>query len=166
VESSHANQSPFNVGTRLALDDFDLSHVGDLNGRYGLPLAGADEVARFHALLGGQPDLTRRGLDKMSARGLDLAAFEAEADRDEGLFGDHLRRILLGLSHDAELTNAARAVLSGQPCPASDAFHRLRSAGVLSGGSPSEARFRCRLYQTYLARHLTGLASHFGSHPA
>jgi hypothetical protein len=160
------NQSPFNVGTRLALGDFDLSHVGDLNGRYGLPLAGAGEVARFHDLLGGQPYLTRRGLDEMSARGLNLAAFEAEADRDEGLFGDHLRRILLGLSHDAELAVAARAVLCGQPCPASDAFYRLRSAGVLSGGSPSEARFRCRLYATYLARHLTGLASHFGSHPA
>ena len=149
------NQSPFNVGTRLALDDFDPSHVGDLNGRYGLPLAGAAEVARFHDLLGGQPYLTRRGLDEMSARGLDLATFEAEADRDEGLFGDHLRRILLGLSHDAELAETTHAVLAGRPIPSPDAFYRLRSAGVLSGGSASEARFRCRLYATYLARHLT-----------
>lgn len=153
------NQSPFNVGTRLALDDFDLSHVGDLNGRYGLPLAGAEEVARFHALLGGQPYLTRRGLDEMSARSLDLVAFEAEADRDEGLFGDHLRRILLGLSHEGELAGAARAILAGQPCPTSEAFYRLRSAGVLSGGSAGEARFRCRLYGTYLERHLSSHGS-------
>jgi hypothetical protein len=96
----------------------------------------------------------------MSARSLDLAALEAEADRDEGLFGDHLRRIVLGLSHDAELATAARAVLAGQPCPSSEAFYRLRSAGVLSGGSAAEARFRCRLYATYLARHLGHLGSH------
>jgi hypothetical protein len=101
----------------------------------------------------------------MSARGLDLAAFEAEADRDEGPFGDHLRRILLGLSQDADLAAAVRAVLAGQPCPSPEAFYRLRSAGVLSGGSAADARPRCRLYQSYLARHLTGLGSHQGSHP-
>ena len=84
--------------------------------------------------------------------------FHYDEDPMVGLFGDHLRRILLGLSHDAELA-AARAVLAGQPCPTSEAFYRLRSAGVLSGGSAREARFRCLLYQTYLARHL-------GSHPA
>ena len=140
--------------THLISATLHRCHVTDLNGRYGLPLTNAEEVARFHDLQSGQPYLTRRGLDEMSARGLDLAAFEAEADLDEGLFGDHLRRILLRLSQDADLAAAVRAVLSGQPCPSPEAFYRLRSAGVLVGGSPSEARFRCRLYATYLSRHL------------
>ena len=36
------NQSPFNVGTRLELKDFSIEQVGELNTRYGSPLAGAD----------------------------------------------------------------------------------------------------------------------------
>jgi hypothetical protein len=148
------NQSPFNVGTRLALDDFDLDQVADLNGRYGFPLHDSQEIAGFHALLGGQPYLTRRGLDEMSARGLDFGAFAARADRDEGIFGDHLRRILHGLSQDSALAGAVRAVLAGRPCPSVDGFYRLRSAGVLAGESATDARLRCRLYTAYLSRHL------------
>src|SRR5207248_2134491 len=33
-----ANQSPFNVGTRVTLEDFTLDEVADLNRRYGSPL--------------------------------------------------------------------------------------------------------------------------------
>src|SRR5206468_9769560 len=33
------NQSPFNVGTRLTLDDFTLEQVAELNRRYGSPLS-------------------------------------------------------------------------------------------------------------------------------
>ena len=90
--------------------------------------------------------------------------FHYDEDPMVGLFGDHLRRILLGLSHDAELAAAARAVLAGQPCPTSETFYRLRSAGVLSGGSAAEVRFRCWLYATYLTRHLGHLHGHFHGH--
>ena len=33
------NQSPFNVGTRLTLEDFTREQVAELNRRYGSPLA-------------------------------------------------------------------------------------------------------------------------------
>ena len=38
------NQSPFNVGTRLTLEDFTLEQVADLNRRYGAPLRDEAEV--------------------------------------------------------------------------------------------------------------------------
>ena len=41
-----------------------------------------------------------------------------------------------------------------QPCPSAQSFYRLRSAGVLAGDSVRDARPRCRLYETYLTRHL------------
>jgi hypothetical protein len=47
-----------------------------------------------------------------------------------------------------------RAVLGAQPCPDSETFDRLRSAGLLIGHTPEEARPRCRLYAIYLRRHL------------
>ena len=48
-----------------------------------------------------------------------------------------------------------RPCLAGlQPDRQSRRFLRLRSGGVLAGGSAREARLRCRLYELYLGRHL------------
>jgi hypothetical protein len=75
-------------------------------------------------------------------------------DADDGIFGDHLRRMLLALAKDAALLEVMRKILNGEGCPSSDAFYRLRSAGLLAGDSPATARPRCELYAKYLKRHL------------
>jgi serine/threonine protein kinase len=148
------NQSPFNVGTRLELKDFSLEQVGELNTRYGSVLVGADELARYFQLVGGHPYLVRRGFHEMTTNNLDLPAFEALADLDEGPFGDHLRRILVLLARDPALCEVVRGVLRGQPCPTVEDFYRLRSAGVMAGDSAQDVKPRCQLYATYLKRHL------------
>jgi tRNA A-37 threonylcarbamoyl transferase component Bud32 len=148
------NQSPFNVGTRLELRDFTPEHVAELNVRTGSPLRDADELKRFYRLLGGHPYLVRRGLHEMVTDGLTFDAFEGLAGRDEGPFGDHLRRILVLLARDPLLSDITRAVLFGHPCPTSEAFYRLRSAGVMSGDTQAELTPRCQLYADYLKRHL------------
>ena len=147
------SQSPFNVGTRLTLDDFTPEQIGELNQRYGAPL-NTPEITRFHELVGGQPYLARRGMSELIARQWRLEQLEAEADRDEGPFGDHLRRLLTSLLRSPDLTEVVRSLLAGQPCAASESFYRLRAAGVLVGASSQDARFRCRLYASFLARHL------------
>jgi len=148
------NQSPFNVGTRLGLEDFTQAQVAELNRRYGNPLNSDDELTRFCRLVGGHPYLVRRGLDELVRRKLPFDAFEQQAARDEAFYGDHLRRILVLLVRDTELTKIMRGVLSGQPCPTHESFDRLRSAGLVTGHIPEEARPRCRLYAAYLRRHL------------
>ena len=148
------NQSPFNVGTRLELKDFSIEQVGELNARHGSVLAGTDELARYFQLVGGHPYLVRRGFHEMTTNNLDLAAFEALADRDEGPFGDHLRRILVLLARDPALCEVVRGVLRGEPCPTVEDFYRLRSAGVMAGDSAQDVKPRCQLYATYLKRHL------------
>jgi hypothetical protein len=148
------NQSPFNVGTRLGLEDFWADQVAELNGRYGHPLKDRPELERFMRLVGGHPYLVRRGLHEMARRKMTLAAFEEKAPRDEGVYGDHLRRILVLLAKDAALTDIVRGVLRSQPCPTADSFYRLRSAGVVRGTSATDVQPRCRLYAEYLARHL------------
>jgi DNA-binding SARP family transcriptional activator len=149
-----ANQSPFNVGTRVTLDDFTLEQVADLNDRHGSPLQDSAEIARFYRLVAGHPYLVRRGLHEMAAHGITLPAIEAEVGHDEGIFGDHLRRTLALLARDAVLKEAARSVLQSRPSLTVESFHRLRSAGILIGDSVSEAQPRCPLYAAYLARHL------------
>lgn len=148
------NQSPFNVGTRLSLADFTLEQVTELNERYGAPLKDAEEIAVYFKLLGGQPYLTRRGLNEMASHAIDLRTFEAQACRDEGPFGDHLRRILFSLAQDSTLCHVMRGVLAGRHAAATEQFYRLRSAGIVAGESAREMQPRCELYERYLSRHL------------
>jgi hypothetical protein len=148
------NQSPFNVGTRLALEDFTCPQVADLNERYGSPLKDEAEVARYYSLVSGHPYLARCGLQEMVVRRRDLAELEAIADREDGPFGDHLRRVIASLEQDPALREVARGILQGQPCPTQESFYRLRSAGLFAGDSARDVRPRCQLYTTYLEKRL------------
>lgn len=148
------NQSPFNVGTRLALDDFTPDQVAEMNRRYRSPLQTPADVQRLIKLVGGHPFLVRRALHELATQSLDIGALEAQADRDEGIFGDHLRRILVLLARDPLLADVVRSVLAGEPCATPESFYRLRSAGLMAGTSPADMRPRCQLYAAYLRRHL------------
>lgn len=151
---SDLNQSPFNVGTRLRLDDFSPDQVSELNERYGRVLATPADLMRLYELLGGQPFLVRRALNEMVEAGITLNELMLSADREEGLYGDHLRRILMGLTKDESLLEASKQLLRRLPMTDGDAFLRMRAAGVLRGESMGEAQFRCRLYRDFLDRHL------------
>jgi hypothetical protein len=148
------NQSPFNVGTRLTLEDFTPSEVAELNRRYGGPLKNAAELARLFSLLSGHPYLVRRGLEFLVTHQEGIGGLEAQADREDGPFGDHLRRIGFLLTQDALLEESVQRLLQGHPCPAENAFYRLRSAGLLLGESAVDAHLRCGLYQRYLEKRL------------
>jgi hypothetical protein len=148
------NQSPFNIGTRLVLEDFWPDQVSELNDRYGKPLKEKTELDRFSRLVGGHPYLVRRGLHEMAKRKITITALEEKAPRDDGIYGDHLRRILLLLARDQGLTQIVRGILRGERCPTADSFYRLRSAGLIKGSSATDAQPRCQLYATYLSGHL------------
>ncbi len=148
------NQSPFNVGTRIALGDFNFEQVAELNTRYGNPLKDKPEVARYVRLVGGHPFLVRCGLHEMVSQKIDLTTLESLVVQEEGPYGDHLRRILLSLAQDPTLSAVVRGILQGSAPPDAESFYRLRSAGVMMGESPRDVRPRCQLYATYLEQHL------------
>src|SRR5438105_85238 len=72
---SDLNQSPFNVGTRLVLDDFTPNQVSELNRRYDSPVKDESEATTFYGLLSGHPFLVRKGLHEMAAHGTGLMTF-------------------------------------------------------------------------------------------
>jgi hypothetical protein len=148
------NQSPFNVGTRLLVEDFTYAQMSELNERYGGPLRNVTETRGFWDLTGGHPYLARRGLLELSADRLGYAALDARADQDDWIYGEHLRRIRSHLIRDRTLCQVVRQLLDGKGSPDAHSFYRLRSAGVLTGETAAEARPRCRLYSRYLSRHL------------
>lgn len=151
---SDLNQSPFNVGTRFVLEDFDREQVAELNKRYGYPLKNDEERERFYQHLSGHPFLTRQGLKALATGHADFESFINQADKDEGPFGNHLRRILLLLLQDATLRESMKDILQGRSCSNPESFYRLRSAGLLTGESMREGRPRCHLYVSYLERRL------------
>ena len=112
------------------------------------------EAPGFEAVAPGTYQVTRSGgeVDYIEIHpGLTFSRVDADGNATGGsIFEDHLRRLRALLLRDPELCDAVRAVLLGRPCPTSESFYRLRSAGVLTGRAEGEARLRCRLYATYL----------------
>jgi hypothetical protein len=140
---------------RLTLEDFTLEQFAELNRRYGGPLGGLEEIVRLFRFVGGSPYLSQRSLHEMTTARRSLDDFIAVAERDDGPFHDHLRRILSLLSQDGgALGDAVRLLLYGAAVPPADALYRLRSAGIITGDTPGDARMRCELYARYLSEHL------------
>jgi DNA-binding SARP family transcriptional activator len=151
---TNLNQSPFNVGTRITLRDFTLEQVGEINERYGSPCASEVEVRALFEWMGGHPFLTRLCLYEMNAHAQTLADLRAASDQEDGVFGEHLDRVRLGITGDAALGVAIRDVLRGSMPISPESYLRLRAGGILAGGSNRDARFRCELYREYLGRVL------------
>jgi AAA domain-containing protein/TIR domain-containing protein len=148
------NQSPFNVGTRFSLEGFTIEEIAELNRLYGSPLGRTAELERFFRLVGGHPYLVSRGLREIATRKTDLGTLENQAHRDEMPFGDHLRQMLDLLEQSPPLYDAVRSTLHGDPCPTSESFYRLRSAGILMGDDRFDSKLSCQLYAAYFQRHL------------
>jgi len=149
------NQSPFNVGTRLTLDDFDLDHVAELNLRYGSILQNEAELRAFHQFLGGHPYLTQRGLYEMIKNNTSLDEILNKGANDDGIFGDHLKRMLISLQQEPTLIEELGGYLRSNASLKEGTLSRLRSSGTFSCGVSQEPGLRCRLYAVYLRRHLT-----------
>jgi hypothetical protein len=148
------NQSPFNVGRRIELKDFTLRQTEELNKRYGEPLRGIDQVHEVQDLLDGQPFLTRTAFDTLLRSNGNLRGLLASADRDDGPFGDHLRRVLVSVSQLSTVRDAVDKVLRNTFVEGSPEVDRLVAAGILAKNSSGNHLIRCKLYRKYLERHL------------
>lgn len=149
------NQSPFNVGTKVTLEDFSPEQIQELNLQHGSPISSGEEVAQLFALVGGHPYLVRLCFYEIKAHGLSIADLVAEADQDFGLFRDHLEHLCGAVMQDAQLATGVRSLLGGEARLSQTDFVRLRSAGVMTGKSFASARLRCGLYARYFTRRLS-----------
>jgi hypothetical protein len=148
------DQSPFNVGEVLLLENFTEANVSELNRRHGGPLVDGD-VFRLWEYLGGHPYLTRRALYCLSAQGegMTLARFFEKADDDDGPLSDHLRNHLLRIYNNRELSDALLSIISGKGCRDEKVAYRLQAAGLVAR-TESGVVPRCRLYADYFRKRL------------
>ena len=141
------NQSPFNVGLKLYLEDFDEAQVQDLNRRHGSPVQEGD-FAQFMELLSGHPYLTRKALYTMVTERLAWTELVRVAPTDHGPFGDHLRHTHWMLRGEPDLQAALQQVIRHDQCADEKAFFRLLRAGLVKG-SGGVCKCRCDLYRLY-----------------
>ncbi|MGH9835223.1 MAG: AAA-like domain-containing protein [Blastocatellia bacterium] len=146
------NQSPFNVGEVINLEDFTREQVTDLNQRHGSPLS-ADEEQRLMNLLNGHPYLTRRALYLIATDRASVTDLFAKATDDRGPFGDHLRYHLFRMHNKQELIKGLCDVLLRNTCDDETIFFRLRGAGLIKRVDQT-VQPRCQLYANFFREHL------------
>ena len=145
-------QSPFNVGLKLYLQDFDKDQVRDLNERHGSPVRDRD-FSKLMDLLGGHPYLTRKALYTLVTEQLSWADLLRLAPTNHGPFGDHLRRHHWLLRDKPDLRDALREVIHRKGCTDEMAFFRLLQAGLVKG-SGDLCSCRCDLYRIHFEEKL------------
>ncbi|MEM9217383.1 MAG: AAA-like domain-containing protein [Cyanobacteria bacterium P01_F01_bin.150] len=104
------NQSPFNVGMPVELQEFTPDQVADLVGRHGLGWSEA-ETQQLIELVGGHPYLVRTALAKVASGDLTLGELLETAPTEAGIFSGHLLGHLRTLEDYPELGAAMRLVL-------------------------------------------------------
>jgi hypothetical protein len=127
------DQSPFNVGEILRLEDFSRDQVAELMEKH--PGIGTVSAAdRLHELFGGQPYLTRRALYEMAQNPEHTTADSIfmQAIADEGPLRDHMRHHCLGLQRHPTLTDALYDIAHGKGCSEDRVFFSLEGAGLVS----------------------------------
>lgn len=146
------NQSPFNVGEVINLDDFTSEQASDLNQRHGQPLNNEEE-GQVMRLLGGHPYLTRRALYLVTTGRLSLSDLFIQATDDRGPFGDHLRYHLFRMHDKGELIKGMCSVVLRNTCDDEETFFRLQGAGLVKRAGQT-VQPRCQLYADFFREHL------------
>jgi hypothetical protein len=145
-------QSPFNVGLVLYLDDFNEAQVEELYGRYHSPVP-PEEIPNLYRLLNGHPYLTRVAFYTMVKDHLTMPELVATAVSETGPFASHLRFQRQLITAAPELRAALKQVLKENRCSDEIARYRLTKAGLIKQ-SGSAVICRCDLYRDYFSQTL------------
>lgn len=87
------NQSPFNVGLPIQLDDFNIEQVRQLAQRYGFQPK-AKEIERLMSLVAGHPALVNLALYHLSREDITCEQLLKTAADPTGIYAHHLQRHL------------------------------------------------------------------------
>ncbi|MEM6255673.1 MAG: AAA-like domain-containing protein [Cyanobacteria bacterium P01_D01_bin.156] len=147
------NQSPFNVGENLRLQDFDAQQVHQLNECHGSPLSAVEEQ-RLMQLVNGHPYLVRKALYLVASDRMTAKQLFSEAQEESGPFGDHLKYHLFRMYGNKELVKAFLRILKDQACDDEVIYFRLHGAGLVLRDGQSVFP-RCQLYADYFEEHLS-----------
>ena len=150
------NQSPFNVGLPIQLNDFSLDQVQQLAQHYGLDWSDGEQARQLMAMVGGHPALVHIALYHLSHEVMTLAGLMKTAPTSTGIYSHHLQRHWVTLQQQPELALALHTVMSStfpvqlEPILA----YKLSSMGLIKLDD-NKATPSCQLYQQYFENQLS-----------
>ncbi len=148
------NQSPFNVGLPIKLDEFTEDQVQCLAIRHGLD---SKNIVSIMSLVGGHPYLVRLALYYLVRHDLTIVQMLKDASTDSGIYTEHLRRHLETFQENQELgTVFQQIVTSNEPVKLerkTRQIYQLDSMGLIKITN-NLVMPRCRLYQEYFGDRL------------
>ena len=157
--SLNINQSPFNVGLSLRLEEFDRSQIEELARRYGLDRerfgVEPEQIDALATLVNGHPYLINLAFCHLVTQNNDLEEILTEAATDTGIYRDYLRGHLITLGKHPELTLAYKQVIDAERPVIlnSIAAYELESMGLVKLKGNETIPF-CELYRIYFRDRL------------
>lgn len=144
------NQSPFNVGLPIQLNDFSLDQVQQLAQHYGLDWSDGEQAQQLVAMVGGHPALVHIALYHLSHEVMTLAGLLKTAPTSTGIYSHHLQRHWVTLQQQPELALAVHTVMNAtEPVPLEPIVaYKLSSMGLIKLDD-NKATPSCCLYRQY-----------------
>jgi hypothetical protein len=153
------HQSPFNIGLSLKLEEFNWEQVQELARRYGLYTSEVslelEQLKALQAIVGGHPYLLNLAFCHLVTQNNNIEKIIQEAATDTGIYGDHLRSLLITLQQHPELTSAYKHVINIiEPVTLNSlAAYELESIGLVKLKG-NQTLPMCELYRLYFRDRL------------
>jgi len=149
------NQSPFNVGLPIQLEEFTLEQVQGLAERYGLKWVDNTQAQQLMELVGGHPSLIHIALYHLSRQEIILEELLEKAATSSGIYFHHLQRHWVVLREQPELWQFfALVVRDHQPLQLDTIMiYKLRSLGLIQELG-DRIKVQCELYRRYFSREV------------
>lgn len=146
------NQSPFNVGLPIQLDNFSREEVQQLAQLYGLKWRDGREAKQLMAMIGGHPALIHLAIYYLSQQKITLSQLLEAASTTTGIYAHHLQRHRTTLEQQPELAQALTRILNAnEPIALSPTLtYKLSSMGLVKQ-SEDKAIASCELYRRYFS---------------
>jgi hypothetical protein len=148
------NQSPFNVGEPLKLQELNFAQIQDLAHRYGLNWQ-QTQIDHLMSMLGGHPYLVRLAMYYISHQQITLEQLLQEAPTEDGIYSSHLHRYWKLVQKDPQLAEAVKKVMTanGPVRIERSQAYQLRSMGLVQYTQQGTAILpSCDLYRLYFSR--------------
>ena len=148
------DQSPFNIGLAIKLQEFTPLQVQNLASRHRL---NRQEILPLINLVGGHPFLIRLAFYHLFYQKITLEKLLKEAVTDTGIYRQHLLRLLRSLKANTELETAFNLVLNSyhtiEPKQITIPLYQLESMGLIKLEG-NKAKVSCELYCQYFKHRL------------
>ncbi|RUT05621.1 hypothetical protein DSM106972_036280 [Dulcicalothrix desertica PCC 7102] len=148
------NQSPFNVGKNVELQELSQKQVFQLVQKYKLNWD-EEQVKQLMRMVGGHPYLVLTALEQIAYKKITLEEFLETAPTEEGLYGDYLLRYLSFLEDNQELLEALQQIVNANTPVKIDAKNasKLKNMGLVKSKGNS-VEILCDLFRLYFKDRL------------